>query len=141
MSADSGRQEEFVRLLNAHRNVLFNYIFCVVQTLPDAEDVFQQTTLAMWDDFDQFRLGTDFQAWGIRIARNRSLNFLRSKRRERVYFSHKIIDQLAENVCETPELQEARLRALARCREKLALADRRLLELCYGRCNTIREAA
>ena len=80
-NADACREDEFVRLLSEHRHVLFNYIFCVVQTLPDAEDVFQQTTLSMWNNFQRFQPESDFQAWAIRFARFRALNFIRSKRR------------------------------------------------------------
>lgn len=135
------RQDDFVRLLSQHRHVLFNYIYCVVQSLPDAEDVFQQTTLAMWDNFHRFLPESDFQAWALRFARYRALNFIRSKRRERVFFSDKIIHQFAENVAEPPQVQESRLRALASCKQKLPENDQQLVELCYGRCETIREAA
>lgn len=140
-TAATCREDEFVRLLSEHRHVLFNYIFCVVQTLPDAEDVFQQTTLSMWNNFQRFQPDSDFQAWAIHFARFRALNFIRSKRRQRVFFSDKLIDQLAENALEAPYVQEARLRALSACREKLSAKDRTLLEFCYGRCGTIREAA
>jgi RNA polymerase sigma-70 factor, ECF subfamily len=44
-------------------------------------------------------------------------------------------------VLEPPQVQEDRLRALASCKEKLPENDRQLVELCYGRCETIREAA
>jgi RNA polymerase sigma-70 factor, ECF subfamily len=139
--AHACREDEFVRLLSEHRHVLFNYILCVVQTLPDAEDVFQQTTLSLWNNFHQFHPNSDFQAWAIRFARYRVLNFVRSKRRQRVFFSDKIIEQLAENSLETADDQELRLRALAACRKKLSPVDQTLLEYCYGRCDTIREAA
>jgi RNA polymerase sigma-70 factor (ECF subfamily) len=135
------RKDNFVRLLSQHRHVLFNYIYCVVHSLPDAEDVFQQTAMSMWDNFDRFLPESDFQAWGLRFARYRSLNFIRSKRRERVFFSDKIIHQFADSVSEPPDVQQERLRALATCKQKLGNNDRNLLELCYGHCETIREAA
>jgi RNA polymerase sigma-70 factor, ECF subfamily len=140
-SGRPSREEEFISLLTHHKHQLFNLIFCMVQSLPDTEDVFQQTTMALWNKFDDFQLGTDFGAWASRVARYRALNFIRSKRRERVLFSEGLIAQLAECRFDSAELQDARLRALAACREKLSQADQMLLAACYGREGTIREAA
>lgn len=134
-------EEQFVELLTRHRAQLFNYIFCVVQTMSDAEDVFQQTTTAMWSSFTQFTPGTDFLAWAIRIARFRALGFIRSKRRERVLFSERLIEQFAETSLDSAEVQDARLRALESCRAKLSESDQKLLGMCYGGCKTIRDAA
>lgn len=139
--ARTDREGQFIELLTRHKHQFFNLIFCMVQSLPDTEDVFQQTTLALWNSFDQFQQGSDFGAWGSRVARYRALNFIRSKRREKVLFSEALIAQLAECRVDSAEMQDARLRALAGCREKLSQADQMLLSVCYGGAGTIREAA
>jgi RNA polymerase sigma-70 factor, ECF subfamily len=128
-------------LLTQNKGQVFNYIFCMVQTMADAEDVFQQTTIAMWKNFSQFTPGTDFVAWAIRIARFRALGFIRSKRRDRCVFSERLIEQLADAMPELAEFQNARLQALDSCRQKLSSQDQKLLVLCYGGCDTIRDAA
>lgn len=135
------RRCEFVDLLNRYQSQIFNYIFCIVQSLPDAEDVFQETTLAMWDHFEEFESGSDFLAWASKFARYRALNFVRSRRKERLFFSEVLIGELAKNVLEVAEARDARLQALEFCREKLSDIDQKLLALCYGTCNTIGEAA
>jgi RNA polymerase sigma-70 factor (ECF subfamily) len=128
-------------LLTRHKNQLFNFIFCLVQSLPDAEDVFQQSTIAMWDRFGQFLPGSDFLAWASCIARYRALNLLRARRRERVCFSEDLVNQFTDRVFDRPDVHEARLKALAACRGKLSAADQELLAACYGGKGTIREAA
>jgi RNA polymerase sigma-70 factor (ECF subfamily) len=133
-------EAEFLELLARHKYELFNLIFCIIPSLADAEDVFQQTTLAIWDNFSQFQPGTDFMAWAGQVARYRAWNFARSKRRERVYFSEELISELAEAPFESTEIQEARLQALARCRQKLSAADQNLILLCYGG-STVSQAA
>jgi RNA polymerase sigma-70 factor (ECF subfamily) len=125
-------RDVFLELLSRHRSELFNLIFCIVRTLPDAEDVFQQTAMAMWADFNKFQPGSDFMAWASQVARYRAWNFARDRRRERLYFSEALIQQLAECSDETSEVYEARLQALSKCREKLPIADQRLIQLCYG---------
>lgn len=137
------REEEFLSLLTTHKHGLFTLIFCIVRSLPDTEDVFQQATLAMWEDFDKFRPGANFMAWAGQIARYRAWNFMRSKRRERVLFSESLVAELqavAGSRFDPAEVQEARLQALAHCKQKLSPNDQHLLLQCYGG-DSIQEAA
>ena len=48
------RQAEFAALLRQHQTQLFGYIYSLVRDLDDADDLFQQTSLVLWDKFDQF---------------------------------------------------------------------------------------
>jgi RNA polymerase sigma-70 factor, ECF subfamily len=133
--------DELVGLLTPHKNEIFGFIFCMVHSLQDAEDIFQQAVITMWNKFDQFEPGSNFLPWACRIARYKALNFIKSKRRARVYFSEDLISELAEQEAEQTEALEARLRALATCRQKLSSGDQALLALCYGDSGTIRDAA
>lgn len=141
LSLDDQLGDDFIQQLGQHRNQLFGYIFCMVRNLPDAEDVFQQTSLTLWDKFDEFTPGTSFIAWAKAVARNKTLSFLRSQRRERARFSDEVIEQLAERDLWSPETLENRLSALARCRQKLSTMDQALLAKCYGAASSIRDAA
>jgi RNA polymerase sigma-70 factor (ECF subfamily) len=127
-----GGHAEFIELLTSHKHQIFNYIFCVLHSLADAEDVFQQTSIALWENFDQFEPNSDFGAWATKFARHRILNFLRSRRRERLSFSENLIEQLAECPFETNEEQAFRMRALGECRQRLTDSDQKLLSMCYG---------
>lgn len=137
----TAREELFAQLLTRHRSQIFRLIFCMVQTQQDAEDVFQQAALTMWDHFEEFDSSTHFVAWASQIARHKALNFLTSATRRRVCFSPELIAELAQHEEPTNEFQEARLRALATCRGKLRQADQQLLKQCYGGKGTIGEAA
>src|SRR5689334_17876152 len=44
----------FAALLRQHQNQLFGYIYSLVRDLDDADDLFQQTSLVLWDKFDLF---------------------------------------------------------------------------------------
>ena len=133
--------DEYVQLLRQHQNQLFGYIFCMVRNFSDAEDVFQQTSLTLWDKFDEFTPGTSFMAWAKAVARNKTLTFLRTQRRERAKFSDEVLDQLSERELWSPEALEERLSALARCRQKLSELDQKLLAMCYGAAKSIRDVA
>jgi RNA polymerase sigma-70 factor, ECF subfamily len=134
------REELFAQLLTQHRARIFRLIFCMVHTQQDAEDVFQDATLTMWDNFHSFEPGTNFAAWAAQIARHKALNLLTSSHRRRACFSPELINELAQREEPSNELLDARLRALAICRSKLRAADQKLLKHCYG-SNRIRDAA
>jgi RNA polymerase sigma-70 factor (ECF subfamily) len=136
----ASREDVFIELLTSHKHQIFNFIFCILHSHSDAEEVFQQTSIALWENFDQFEPNSDFGAWASQVARFRTLNFLRSKRRERLYFSDNIIAQLAECPFESNDVQDTRLRALSDCRQKLASSDQALVAMCY-RGDPIRDVA
>jgi RNA polymerase sigma-70 factor (ECF subfamily) len=133
--------DEFIQLLLQHKSQLLGYIFCMVRNLPDAEDVFQQMSLTMWDKFGEFVPGTNFMAWAKVVARNKALTFLRSQRRERARFSEDVIDLLSERKLWSPDSAQERIAALVQCRQRLSQVDQDLLSACYGTTSAFREVA
>lgn len=128
----SDAEGEFLRLLQAHQNQIFSYIFCQVQQAADAEDIFQQTAIVLWEKFSQFEPGSNFLAWAKAIATNKALAFLRDRRRSNARFSETLIEQLAERPLWSTETTDQKLVALSRCRQKLSSNDQQLLRECYG---------
>lgn len=135
------RKEEFIELLTRHKHELYNLIFCILRNSADTEDVFQQTSLAIWERFDCFEPGSNFRAWSSQIARYRISQFIRSRRRNQLYFSDGLIEQLAECPLESYEMHESRLAALAVCKQKLSSTDQQLITLCYGGRGSIQDVA
>jgi RNA polymerase sigma-70 factor (ECF subfamily) len=133
--------DEFIHLLLQHKSQLLGYIFCMVRNLTDAEDVFQQMSLTLWDKFGDFVPGTSFVAWAKVVARNKALTFLRSQRRERARFSDDVVDLLADRELWSPDAVEERIAALVQCRQKLSKVDQALLSDCYGTANAFRDVA
>jgi RNA polymerase sigma-70 factor (ECF subfamily) len=134
-------EELFAQLLTRHRAQIFRLIFSMVHSLQDAEDVFQDSTLTMWDNFHKFDPNTDFAAWAAQIARHKALNLITSSHRRKTCFSPELINELAHREEPSHEIQQARLRALEQCRTKLRASDQQLLKHCYGGDGKIREAA
>lgn len=135
-----GMDDIFVQLLNQYKKPLFRLIHAMVRSPSDAEDLFQQTAITMWDKFDQFEVGTNFFAWGSMIARNKVRDFIKASARRRVYFSEEVIDKLAAEELHR-EVEDARLLALSSCRGKLWDSDQHLLADCYAGGETIAQVA
>jgi len=138
----SDQRTEFAAQLSRHQSQLFGYIYSLVRDLDDADDLFQQTSLVLWDKFDQFDPSRTFVGWACGVARYEVLNFLRARSRDRLYFSDELSLALiqAQETMEQERLEERRV-ALAGCMHKLRERDKSLLEACYGPSSGIREVA
>jgi RNA polymerase sigma-70 factor (ECF subfamily) len=136
------QRAEFAELLARHQGQLLGYIYSLVRDLDDADDLFQQTSLVLWDKFDVFDPSRSFVGWACGVARFEVLNFLRARRRDRLYFSDELSLALieAQEELEQERLEERRT-ALAGCLQKLRDRDKDLLEACYERSAGVREVA
>ena len=133
---------EFSDRLLRHQTQIFGYIYSLVRNLDDADDLFQQTSLALWKKFDQYDPTRSFLPWAFGVARFEVSNFLRSRCRDRLYFS----DELNLLLIEAHEdlgldRAEERLEALAGCIGKLRQRDQELLRACYGQSVRIPDVA
>jgi RNA polymerase sigma-70 factor (ECF subfamily) len=130
-------------LLARHQGQLLGYIYSLVRNLDDADDLFQQTSLVLWDKFDQFDPSRSFVGWACGVARYEVLNFLRARSRDRLlYLSDELSLALieAQEELEHERLEERRT-VLAGCMKKLRDRDKALLEACYDRSAGVREVA
>jgi RNA polymerase sigma-70 factor, ECF subfamily len=126
--ADSDRDRRFTEQLERHHRRLYGYIFTLLRNHQDAQDVFQQTSLVLWEKFDEFQPDTNFLTWACSVARFKALDFEKQQRRYRTRFSDAFQLRLAEVHAKiTPEEFEARSTALEDCVEKLPPVQRALL--------------
>jgi RNA polymerase sigma-70 factor (ECF subfamily) len=124
---------EFARLLREAHRELFGFIFAMLQNRADAEDVYQQTALVLWRKFSTFEPGTNFIAWAIRVAQFEIKDYVKARRRRKVFFNDEILEAIAVRYqTQSNDLQERRLEALAKCVDKLSERDRNLLDRCYA---------
>jgi RNA polymerase sigma-70 factor, ECF subfamily len=121
----------FVRLLLQHQNALLRYILPLVGHLADAQDVLQETAVALWEKFADFDPDRPFLPWARQFARNEVLMHHRRRRRY-TFLSEELIDTLAAHQADQEAAAEQRLGALAACLDALPEADRALLEERYG---------
>jgi RNA polymerase sigma-70 factor (ECF subfamily) len=132
----------YIELLNENQSRLFAYLYAHVLNMADAEDLYQQVAMVLWEKFDQFVPGTDFGAWGIRVAELTIKNFLRGKRRSKILFSDEVMQRIVERQSETTQATAAaRTEALQTCLKRLPQSDRALVERCYGGGFKIKEIA
>lgn len=138
--------DEFAQLLAAQQTRLFGYIYAMIPNMPDAEDVYQNTVMALWRKFQEYQPGTNFAAWTRATARFEIQHYFRSKSRCRVHFDEEMLVELTEtqarlDSADADSSLESYTPALRRCMDKLSEGDRHLVHLCYAAQSSLTQAA
>jgi len=134
--------KEFVSLLTSQQERIYYYILSLVPNFNNADDILQDTTKLMWEKFDDFTLGTDFLAWGKKIAYFLVLEHYRNKKKENsFYIDEELIVKLDENSQKTLGSSKDYLYYLKGCLQKLKPQDRKLMKLRYFENQKAKELA
>jgi RNA polymerase sigma-70 factor, ECF subfamily len=129
---DPKRYEEFADLVRLHTSAMLGYIRILLPNWSNAEDVFQETCLVLWQKFDDFEPNTNFFAWALRIAERKVMDF-QKKQSRRMAFTARLRDMLVVEANQrTCEAATSSLTALSGCMDKLPENDREMVTLCYG---------
>jgi RNA polymerase sigma-70 factor (ECF subfamily) len=132
---------EFLRLFVEHQKSIYAYILALVHRSADAEDIMQNVVTLMWERFDEFEAGTNFGAWGVKIARLKVLEYHRNRKRDYTFFSDDLFDYLSHTAEEKIDGIDDRIRALQHCLLKLGEKDRRLIQIRYEKGLSIKQIA
>ena len=111
---------------------LYQFTVTLLANTTDADDVFQETSLAIWSAFDQFKPGTDFYSWARQIAYHRILRHRRQRNRGVRYLDPDVLELVAVEAAIPDGVAEVPLAALLDCVEMLSPSDRHLICRCYG---------
>jgi RNA polymerase sigma-70 factor (ECF subfamily) len=135
----------FVRLFAQHERGLYAFILSLLPNWADADDVLQETSVRLWEEFDKFVEGSDFGAWARTVARFQVLTYRKRVGRQRQHFSDAFVERVAELVAtEQPTAggdAQAHSEALAKCLGRLPQKQRELLFSYYAPGAVVREVA
>jgi RNA polymerase sigma-70 factor (ECF subfamily) len=123
--------DRFVRTLSRHSRQIFGFILTLASERSDAEDIFQDTSVKLWKKFSTFEEGTNFRAWAYQVAYLEVLEYRRKKGRQQLLCEEAFQILARDALLRTVEDTSRREEALAKCIEKLAKTDRKLVERRY----------
>jgi RNA polymerase sigma-70 factor (ECF subfamily) len=135
------KTEEFIRLLMSSQHRIYAFILTLVPHTSDADDILQETSAVMWRKYSEFKTGTDFVAWGIRIAHNKVLEFRRNRATRSMQFSQNVCEMMVRDCMTRYDLTQVKLDALDNCISKLKDGDRSLVRERYEQNYSIKELA
>ncbi len=145
---DRQKLEVFTELLASCQTQLIAYAFALVQNMADAEDICQRASLVLWQKFEQYDPDTEFRVWAIKVAQYEAYNFIRKRRRDRIFFSDETLQSIVD--LENSDLvnsgaifgdRESRWAALKKCIDKLPEHRQALIRLYYGGAKTVSQVA
>ena len=119
-----------MQLYEVDRNRLYSYIYAFMGDPVAADDVFQETSMVLWREFEKFIPGTSFSKWANGIAFNRVRVYRRKNKNYALGFSEEMMQTLAKEI-ETEDNIETRWSALQDCRKKLRPEDQTLYDDFY----------
>ena len=126
---------EFVRLWVRHQNDLLRTIAPLVGSVDDAQDVLQETALALWKKVDEYDQRQPFLPWARQFAKYEVLMYHR-QRQKYTFLTEPLIEALAERQKDLQTISENRRRMLIDCMDELRDSDRLLLRRRYAEPGT-----
>ena len=149
MSSDSKRQsgdqaaaqERFLSLFLRSEREVFRYVAALVPNVADAEDIVQQTALALWEKFDAYDSSQPFTPWACRFALNKTKQWLERRQRWQALLEGGLAEELAQRREELRPEIETRLKHLEGCLSKLPEEQRSIVEGYYYRRDGVEKLA
>ncbi|HEX3132446.1 MAG TPA: sigma-70 family RNA polymerase sigma factor [Planctomycetota bacterium] len=118
----------------AGRERLFAYALALVRTRAVAEDIFQDTYVALTRAIERGEVIADLPAWCRGVARNLALRHWQERERVQRLPATELLDAIDRTFAEEDDVDdEALMRALATCRSGLGASALALLDLKYVR--------
>jgi RNA polymerase sigma-70 factor (ECF subfamily) len=137
----SDRAIDFVAQWTAHARRVYSFILSIHPHWADAEEAFQETSLVLWEKFEEFEPGTDFTAWACRVAYYKVLAVRRRKQRGPMAFSEAFMEAIEQEIAvQTPNVS-SRHEALHHCLTQLSDRDRDLVRRRYSDGATVKSVA
>ncbi len=138
----SGKQNaDFLRLYHSVQGRIYSFILAVVHNRNDADEIFQETAVILWEQFDQFREGGSFGAWAIGIAKNKVMEYLRANKKLKMVFDDQFYHRISEIAQDRPVSGDGKIDTLNHCIGKLKENDRKLLTMRFRKNIAIKQIA
>ncbi len=132
---------EFVQLLTSHQSRLYAYALSLLGDRSQAEDVVQETNAVLWRKAHDFKPGTNFGAWMLKVAYFQVMAHRRRLTRDRLVFDDDFLHDIAEDAKRQCEWQLEKQRRLGDCIEKLTQRYKELIRRRYAEGATLKSIA
>ena len=139
--SESDRTRDFLALHSRHGRWIFGYLVSMVRHQADAEDLFSETTVTLWEKFDEFEPGTEFRAWACRIAQLKVLEWRKKHRRVPTPIEESFLEAITDAHLSMNEQLDDQSVYLQECVAELVDEDRDLIQRRYKAGATVKAIA
>ncbi|MDF2382036.1 RNA polymerase sigma factor [Nostoc ellipsosporum NOK] len=74
-------EQEFLRLIEAHKGILHKVARMYMDTPQDREDLHQEMIIQLWKSCKSFKGNSEFSSWMYRVAINTAISYFRKEKR------------------------------------------------------------
>jgi RNA polymerase sigma-70 factor (ECF subfamily) len=141
LSPETEQHAQFKWFFDRYKLSIRTFIRSLVAAPEDADEVFQEVSLVLWQKFRDFDVSRDFRAWACGIARLKALSLFRDRQRDRHVFNEELLLKLADEAQAQEPRHQRQREALEHCLKKLPDAQRELVLAAYTKGNRMDELA
>ena len=134
-------QQRFLSLFLRSEREIFRYVAALVPNISDADDIIQQTAIALWERFDSYDPAQPFTPWACRFALNKARQWMARRRRWQVLLENGLAEELEQRKQEISSELDAKLSRLQKCLDHLPEDHHRLVEGFYFHRENIKKLA
>jgi RNA polymerase sigma-70 factor, ECF subfamily len=134
-------QQRFLSLFLRSEREIFRYVAVLIPNVADAEDIVQQTAVALWEKFGAYDPNQPFTPWACRFALNKAKQWIERRQRWQALLASGLAEELARRREELRPEFESRLKHLEGCLGNLPENQRSLVEGYYYRREGIEKLA
>ena len=77
---ESNLTTDFEQLVIAHKSTIYSVCYMFVETRAEADDLFQEVLINLWNGYDGFRGNSSLRSWVYRVSMNTCISYKRKKR-------------------------------------------------------------
>lgn len=96
---------DFERLVMEHKSTIYSVCYMFTETKVEADDLFQEVLVSLWQGLDSFRGDASIRSWVYRVSMNTCISYKRKKKikTEPLEFSSESVSS------DSPEGKQARM--------------------------------
>ncbi|RLD04977.1 MAG: hypothetical protein DRI56_10285 [Chloroflexota bacterium] len=140
-----GDESAFEQLYDSYNIPIYNYLVRLTHKEAIAENLLQETFLAVWESAGKFRGEAQVKSWIYRISHNKAVTWLRKTNKDEIPRELPLNEaHLQEKYTESPEgaiIREGQEGNVRRALESLSAKHRAVVELAYVHEFSYREIA
>lgn len=76
---NSHSEIDFERLVTEHKSTIYSVCYMFVATKGEADDLFQEVLINLWNGFEKFRGDSSMRSWVYRVSMNTCISYKRKK--------------------------------------------------------------
>lgn len=130
-----------MELYVCNQDMLYGYIASLLPNKADADDVFQETSLILWEKRGSYDPERSFIGWSYGIARNVVANYVRKNKNRGVALNPDLFSKVEAVRQRVGDALQKQADAMQECLQRISEKQRAFVVTCYSEQTKITEVA